>query len=90
MHREGTRHQIWTRLAEDSEHANTGNTLMSMATIHTASAARVVLSRAEYMLTELRDDPRGVAWEAKFSASVALLRSIGHVLEKTDKKVARN
>jgi hypothetical protein len=59
---------------------------MTAATAHLASAARVVLGRAEYMLTELRAESQGIAWEAKLSASIALLRSVGHVLDKTDSK----
>jgi hypothetical protein len=59
---------------------------MSATKPQIASAARNVLKRAEYMSTELRADPRGDAWEAKFSASIALLRSVGHVLDKTDGK----
>jgi len=38
------------------------------------------------MLTELRAQPQGIAWEAKLSASVALLRSVGHVLRFVDRK----
>jgi hypothetical protein len=51
---------------------------------HSASAAREVLKRAEYMLSELRADPEGIEWETKFSAAVALLRSVGHVLHEVD------
>lgn len=49
-----------------------------------ASAAREVLSRCEYILNGLRQEPTGIAWEVKFSAALALLRSVGHVLKKTD------
>jgi hypothetical protein len=30
----------------------------------------------------------GIAWEAKFSATLALLRSVGHVLDKVDGEVS--
>jgi hypothetical protein len=49
-----------------------------------AAAAREVLSRCSYLLKELREAPTGVAWEAKYSGALALLRSVGHVLDKTD------
>ena len=72
-------------VALDTRHMRPkGNPKMTAATTHLASAAREVLARAEYMLTELRDDPQGIEWEAKLSASLALLRSVGHVLDKAD------
>jgi hypothetical protein len=49
-----------------------------------AKAAREVLSRCEYFYGKLREDPAGIDWEAQFSAALALLRSVGHVLDKTD------
>jgi hypothetical protein len=53
---------------------------MTPATTHFASAAHEVLARAEYILTELRAEPQGIEWEAKLSASIALLRSVGALL----------
>jgi hypothetical protein len=43
--------------------------------------AREVLRRCQYFAERLREDPTGVAWEAQFSAALALLRSVGHVLD---------
>jgi hypothetical protein len=63
---------------------------MTAATAHLASAARVVLGRAEYMLTELRAESQGIAWESKLSASIALLRSVGHTLHRTDSQSSLN
>jgi hypothetical protein len=45
--------------------------------------AREVLLRCEYFAKALRENPTGVAWEAQFSAALALLRSVGHVLDKS-------
>jgi hypothetical protein len=47
-------------------------------------AARDVLARCDYLFGELQANPMGIAWEAKFSATLALLRSVGHVLDKVD------
>jgi hypothetical protein len=47
-------------------------------------AARDVLARCEYLLGELKANPIGIAWQAKFSGAIALLRSVGHVLDKVD------
>jgi hypothetical protein len=59
-------------------------------TVKAASASRDVLERCEYFLKELRSEPKGIAWAAKFSATMALLRSIGHVLHKTDSKIDKS
>jgi hypothetical protein len=57
------------------------------ATACSASEARKVLPRAEHMLAELRKDPQDiVAWEAILTACIAILRSVGHVLDKVDGK----
>jgi hypothetical protein len=42
------------------------------------------LKRVGYLLSELDDVPPGTPWEAKLSGTMALLRSVGHVLDKTD------
>jgi len=47
-------------------------------------AARDVLARCEYLLDELKAKPIGIAWQAKLSGTIALLRSVGHVLNKVD------
>jgi hypothetical protein len=49
----------------------------------TTKEAREVLSRCEYFAKTLREDPTGVAWEAQFSAALALLRGVGHALDKS-------
>lgn len=59
---------------------------MAVADDYSASVAREVLARCEYLLQELRNKPTGIEWEAKFSAAVALLRSVGHVLKDVDAK----
>jgi hypothetical protein len=48
--------------------------------------AREVLRRCQYFAEKLREDPSGVAWEAQFSAALALLRSVGHVMDTTKTK----
>ncbi len=45
--------------------------------------AREVLCRCQYFAEKLREDPSGVAWEAEFSAALALLRSVGRVMDTT-------
>jgi hypothetical protein len=53
--------------------------------------AREVLARCEYLFDELKaTKPSGIAWEAKFSGTIALLRSVGHALEKTDAAASPN
>lgn len=49
-----------------------------------AKAAREVIARCEFLRDKLREDPVGVAWTAQFSGCLALLRSVGHVLDKVD------
>ena len=61
---------------------------MEQATAHTASASREVLARAEYFLHDLRRNPKGIEWQAKLSAAIALLRSVGHILEKRDARAS--
>jgi hypothetical protein len=56
-----------------------------MTAANTASASREVLERCDYLLTELRAEPKGIAWQAKLSATIALLRSVGHILERESK-----
>jgi hypothetical protein len=48
--------------------------------------AREVLLRCEYFAKALRENPTGVAWEAQFSAALALLRSVGQVLDESKTK----
>src|SRR4051794_37275513 len=55
-----------------------------MDTAVRASAAKQVLSRCEYFRDRLRENPTGVAFLAQFSGCLALLRSVGHVLQKVD------
>jgi hypothetical protein len=47
-------------------------------------AARDVLARCDYLFGELKAKPIGIAWQAKLSGTIALLRSVGHVLDKVD------
>src|ERR1700732_2385688 len=56
-----------------------------MTAANTASASHEVLDRCEYLLTELRSEPKGIAWQAKLSGTIALLRSVGHTLEMESK-----
>ena len=49
-----------------------------------ADSAREVIARCDFFLDKLRENPSGVAWEAQFSGCLALLRSVGHVLDKCD------
>src|SRR4051794_23138127 len=61
-----------------------------MTVANTASASREVLERCEYLLMELRAEPTGIAWQAKLSATIALLRSVGHVLYWESKKANKS
>jgi hypothetical protein len=45
-----------------------------------------VLCRCQYFAEKLREDPSGVAWEAEFGAALALLRSVGRVMDTTKTK----
>jgi hypothetical protein len=56
---------------------------MNEAAVH-AQAMREVVARCEFFRRKLWENPVGVAWEAQFSGCIALLRSVGHVLNKTD------
>ena len=56
-----------------------------MTAANTASDSREVLECCEYLLTELRSKPKGIAWQAKLRATIALLRSVGHTLESESK-----
>jgi hypothetical protein len=49
-----------------------------------AKAMREVISRCEFFRQKLWENPVGVAWQAQFSGCTALLRSVGHVLDKVD------
>ena len=51
-----------------------------------AKMARMVLEDCRYALTELRNDPQGPAWRIRWFGAVAMLRAVGHVLEKVDAK----
>jgi hypothetical protein len=46
--------------------------------------ARLALQDARAALDELRAGPTGLVWRVRWAAAVALLRSVGHVLDKVD------
>jgi hypothetical protein len=49
-----------------------------------AKATREVVKRCEFFRARLWENPVGVAWQAQFSGCVALLRSVGHVMDRVD------
>ena len=51
-----------------------------------AKMARNVLEDCRHALTELRNDPQGPAWRVRWFGTLAMLRAVGHVLEKVDAK----
>jgi len=53
-------------------------------TVVQAKAMREVVGRCEFFRQRLWENPVGVAWQAQFSGCLALLRSVGHVLNKVD------
>jgi hypothetical protein len=50
------------------------------------ATARLVLLDCEAALEDLRAGPTGLVWRTRWAAAVALLRSVGHVLQKVDVK----
>src|SRR5918996_909674 len=48
------------------------------------ATARLVLRDCEAALDDLRAGPTGLQWRTRWAAAVALLRSVGHVLQKVD------
>jgi hypothetical protein len=60
-----------------------GTTPVNEAAVR-AQATREVVSRCEFFRQKLWENPVGVAWQAQFSGCIALLRSVGHVLDKVD------
>jgi hypothetical protein len=53
------------------------------------ATARLVLLDCEAALEDLRAGPTGLQWRTRWAAVVALLRSVGHVLQKVDAKSSR-
>jgi len=53
------------------------------------ATARLVLLDCEAALEDLRAGPTGLQWRTRWAAAAALLRSVGHVLEKVDAKSSR-
>jgi hypothetical protein len=51
-----------------------------------AKMARMVLEDCRYALTELRNDPQGPAWRVRWFGTLAMLRTVGYVLDKEDAK----
>lgn len=54
--------------------------------LYEAKMARVVLEDCRWALAELRADPPGRAWRIRWFGALAMLRAVGHVLERIDKK----
>lgn len=52
--------------------------------MHLTQYARLALQDCRAALEELRANPTGLVWRTRWAAAVALLRSVGHVLEKVD------
>jgi hypothetical protein len=50
--------------------------------------ARLALQDCEAALQDLRAGPTGYLWRTRWAAAVALLRSVGHVLDRVDKKTS--
>jgi hypothetical protein len=48
--------------------------------------ARLALEDCREALRELRGGPKGLVWRVRWAAAVALLRSVGHVLDNVDSK----
>ncbi len=46
--------------------------------------ARLALDDCRTALVQLRAQPTGLLWRVQWVAAVALLRSVGHVLDKVD------
>jgi hypothetical protein len=53
------------------------------------AAARLVLLDCEAALEDLLAGPTGLQWRTRWAGAVALLRSVGHVLQKVDTKSSR-
>jgi hypothetical protein len=58
--------------------------------LHEAKRARTLLEDCRYALAELRSDPQGRAWRIRWFGTLAMLRAVGHVLNKVDAKSCSN